>query len=34
MGSKSPKGELAARKLLAKRKNFRWRDVYFKPRTL
>ena len=34
MGSKSPKGELAARKLLAKRKNFRWKDLYYKRRTL
>jgi small subunit ribosomal protein S12 len=34
MGSKAPKGELAARKLLAKRKNFRWKDIYYKRRTL
>ena len=34
MGSKAPKGELAARKLLAKRKNFRWKDVYYKRRML
>jgi len=34
MGSKSPKGELAARKLLEKRKKFRWSDVYYKRRTL
>ena len=34
MGSKAPKGELAARKLVAKRKHFRWKDVYYKRRTL
>ncbi len=34
MGSKSPKGELAARKLLEKRKKFRWSDVYYKRRML
>jgi len=34
MGSKAPKGELAARKLLAKRKKFRWKDVYYKRRML
>ena len=34
MGSKAPKGELAARKLVAKRKNFRWKDLYYKRRTL
>ena len=34
MGSKAPKGELAARKLLEKRKKFRWSDVYYKRRTL
>ncbi|MEJ2241170.1 MAG: 30S ribosomal protein S12, partial [Candidatus Bathyarchaeota archaeon] len=34
MGSKAPEGELAARKLLAKRKNFRWKDVYYKRRML
>jgi small subunit ribosomal protein S12 len=34
MGSKSPKGELAARKLLAKRKKFRWKDDYYKRRML
>ena len=34
MGSKSPKGELAARKLLEKRKNFRWSDVYYKRQML
>jgi len=34
MGSKSPKGELAARKLLEKRKRFRWSDVYYKRQML
>jgi small subunit ribosomal protein S12 len=34
MGSKAPKGELAARKLLEKRKKFRWHDVYYKRRML
>lgn len=34
MGSKSPKGELAARKLLEKRKKFRWSDIYYKRRIL
>jgi len=34
MGSKSPKGELAARKLLEKRKKFRWSDVYYKRQML
>jgi small subunit ribosomal protein S12 len=34
MGAKSPKGEFAARKLLAKRKHFRWSDIYFKRRML
>lgn len=34
MGSKAPKGELAARKLVEKRKRFRWSDVYYKRRTL
>jgi len=34
MGSKSPKGELAARKLVEKRKRFRWSDVYYKRRML
>jgi small subunit ribosomal protein S12 len=34
MGSKSPKGEFAARKLLEKRKKFRWSDLYYKRRTL
>ena len=34
MGSKAPKGELSARKLLEKRKKFRWSDVYYKRRML
>jgi len=34
MGSKSPKGEFAARKLLEKRKKFRWSDLYYKRRML
>ena len=34
MGSKAPKGELAARKLLEKRKKFRWSDDYYKRRML
>ncbi len=34
MGSKSPKGELAARKLREKRKNFRWSSIYYKRRKL
>jgi small subunit ribosomal protein S12 len=34
MGSKSPKGELAARKLREKRKKFRWSDIYYKRRML
>jgi len=34
MGSKSPKGELAARKLLEKRKSFRWSDRYYERRVL
>ncbi|HDI07742.1 MAG TPA: 30S ribosomal protein S12 [Candidatus Bathyarchaeota archaeon] len=34
MGSKSPKGEFAARKLRAKRKKFRWSDLYYKRRML
>jgi small subunit ribosomal protein S12 len=34
MGSKSPKGEYAARKLLKKRKKFRWSDIYYKRRML
>ena len=34
MSKKSPRGEFAARKLLAKRKKFRWSDRYYKRRTL
>jgi len=34
MGSKAPRGELAARKLLKKRKKFRWSNVYYKRRML
>jgi len=34
MGSKSPKGEFAARKLAAKRKKFRWSSIYYKRRML
>jgi small subunit ribosomal protein S12 len=34
MGSKSPKGEFAARQLREKRKKFRWSDIYYKRRTL
>ena len=34
MGSKAPRGELAARKLLEKRKKFRWSDIYYKRRML
>lgn len=34
MGSKSPKGEFAARKLVLKRKQFRWSDRYYKRRQL
>jgi len=34
MGSKAPKGEFAARKLLEKRKKFRWSDIYYKRRML
>lgn len=34
MGSKSPKGEFAARKLYRKRKSFRWSDIYYKRRML
>lgn len=34
MGSKAPKGEFAARKLLKKRKKFRWSDIYYKRRML
>lgn len=34
MGSKAPKGEFAARKLLLKRKSFRWSNRYYKRRML
>jgi len=34
MGSKAPKGELAARKLLEKRRKFRWSNDYYKRRML
>jgi small subunit ribosomal protein S12 len=34
MGSKSPKGEFAARKLAKKRKKFRWSDINYKRRVL
>ncbi len=34
MGSKSPRGEFAARKLIQKRKNFRWSSIDFKRSTL
>ena len=34
MGKKSPKGEFAARKLLEKRKKYRWKDLQFKRRKL
>lgn len=34
MGSKSPRGEFAARKLLEKRKKFRWSSMYYKRRML
>jgi small subunit ribosomal protein S12 len=34
MGSKSPRGEFAARQLAKKRKNFRWSDRYFNRRML
>ncbi len=33
-GTKSPKGEFAARKLIKKRKHFRWKYRYFKRRML
>ena len=33
-GSKSPKGLFAARNLKAKRKKFRWSDIYYKRRML
>jgi len=34
MGSKSPRGEFAARQLKQKRKKFRWSDRYFNRRML
>jgi len=34
MGSKSPRGEFAARQLAKKRKNFRWHDRYVNRRML
>jgi small subunit ribosomal protein S12 len=34
MGSKSPKGEFAARQLREKRKKLRWSDIYYKHRML
>jgi len=34
MGSKSPRGELAARKLLKQRKKFKWSSTYYKRRVL
>jgi len=34
MGSKSPRGEFAARQLKAKRANFRWSDRYYNRRML
>jgi len=34
MGSRSTRGEFAARKLIKKRKQFRWSDMYYKRRTL
>lgn len=34
MGSKSPKGEFAARALVEKRKRFRWSSMYYKRRML
>jgi len=34
MGSKSPKGEFAARRLRERRKKFRWSDIYYKRRML
>ncbi len=34
MGRKSPKGMFAARKLVAKRKKFRWSDVKYRRRML
>ncbi len=34
MGSKSPKGEFAARQLIKKRRRLRWSDRYYKRRML
>ncbi len=34
MGSKSPLGEFAARKLALRRKRLRWSDIYYKRRML
>ena len=34
MGSKSPRGEFAARKLSEKRKKFHWSNMYYKRRML
>ena len=34
MGSKSPLGEFAARKLIMRRKRLRWSDIYYKRRML
>jgi len=34
MSPKSPRGELAARKLVEKRKRFRWSDVYYERQML
>jgi len=34
MGSKSPRGEFAAKKLVEKRKKLRWGDLEYKSRTL
>jgi small subunit ribosomal protein S12 len=34
MGSKSPRGEFAARALVEKRKRFRWSSMYYKRRML
>lgn len=34
MGSKSPKGEFAARKLSKKRKKFQWSNIYYKRRMM
>ncbi len=34
MGSKSPRGEFAARKLVEKRQNFRWSSMYYNRKQL